>query len=127
MNLNLLSYLLFFPAMLALAVGVAQTCHKHGRPWMLRLFDDDAAFVDAVNNILLVGCYLVNLGYIALVMANWEPIGSVEQLLGTLAQRMGLIVLALAALHYQNIAVLLIWSRIKQRKQPHGRILMRPN
>lgn len=128
MNLNLLSYLLFFPAMLALAVAVAQTCHTHGRPWMLRLFDGDAAFVDALNNILLVGCYLVNLGYIALVVADWEPIVSVEQLLGTLAQRMGLIVLALAALHYQNIAVLLIWSKLKQRREhTYGRIMMRPN
>jgi hypothetical protein len=112
MNLNLLANALFFPAMLALAVGVAQTSHRHGRPWMLRLFRGDAAFVDAVNNILLVGCYLVNLGYIALVMARWEPVSGIVELLDTLSRRMAIIVLALAALHYQNIAVLLIWSRI---------------
>lgn len=116
MSLNLLAYALFFPAMLVLAVGVAQTCHRHGRPWMLRLFDDDAAFVDAVNSILLAGCYTVNLGYIALVMAGWEPITGIEQLLATLARRMAIIVLALAALHYQNIAVLLLWSRFKQHQ-----------
>jgi hypothetical protein len=116
MNLNLLSYLLFFPAMLVLAVGVAQTCHKHGRLWMLRLFDGDADFVDAVNNILLVCCYMINLGYIALVMADWERITSIEQLLGELVHRMAIIILALAGLHYQNIAVLLIWSRIKQKR-----------
>ena len=116
MNLNLLAYLLFFPAMLALAVGVAQTCDRHGRPWMLGLFDGDAAFVDAVNNILLVCCYTINLGYIALVMGDWERVTSIEHLIGTLAQRMSVIVFALAALHYQNIAVLLIWSRIKQRR-----------
>ncbi len=116
MNLNLLAYALFFPAMLALAVGVAQTCHRHGRPWMLRLFQGDAAFVDAVNSILLVGCYTVNLGYIAVVMARWEPVSGIEALLGTLARRMAIIVLALAGLHYQNIAVLLIWSRFSQYK-----------
>ncbi len=117
MNLNLLTYLLFFPAMLALAVGVARTCHRNGRPWMLRLFDGDAAFVDAVNNILLVACYMVNLGYIALVMADWERVDSPALLLATLTQRMATIIIALAALHYQNITVLLIWSRIRNRSR----------
>ncbi len=116
MNLNLLSYLLFFPAMLGIAVCVAQVCHRHGRIWMLRIFHDDAAFVDAVNNILLVGCYVVNLGYIALCVANWEPITSVDEMLGALSDRIATILFTLAALHYQNIAVLLIWSRIVHRR-----------
>jgi len=115
MNLNLASYALFFPAMLAIAVAVAQLCHRHGRIWMLRIFDNDAAFVDATNNILLVGCYAVNLGYIALVIAQWEPITAVQEMLGTLSRHIAVILFALAGLHYQNIAVLLIWSRIKQR------------
>lgn len=116
MNLHLLAYLLFFPAMLALAVAVARTCHRNGRPWMLRLFDGDAAFVDALNNILLVACYMVNLGYIAMVMADWETIDSMTTLIASLTRRMATIVIALAALHYQNIAVLLVWSRIRNRR-----------
>ncbi|MCB0768917.1 MAG: hypothetical protein KDC00_00745 [Flavobacteriales bacterium] len=122
MNLNLLAYFLFFPAMLALAVGVAQTCHRHGRPWMLGLFEDNDVLVDAVNNILLVGCYLVNLGYIALVMADWEDVITTEQLLGTLGQHMGTIILVLAGLHYQNITVLLTWSHFKHRHKPKNQL-----
>lgn len=119
MNLNLVAYLIFFPAMMGLAVGVAQTCHKHGRPWMLGLFDDHAPLVDAVNNMLLVCCYLLNLGYIALVITEWETVHSTEQLIATLVQHMSTIVLALAVLHYQNIAVLLIWSHLKHRVRAH--------
>lgn len=128
MNLNLLAYGLFLPAMLALAVAVARTSHRHGRPWMLQLFHGDAPFVDAVNNILLAGCYVVNLGYIALVLADWESIADLPHLLTTLTRRMALIILVLAGLHYQNIAVLLIWSKLKQRREhTNGRIMMRPN
>ena len=115
MNLNLLSYALFFPAMVGIAVYVAQVCHRNGRLWMLRIFDDEAHFVDAVNNILLVGCYLVNVGYIAIVLSLWEPVTSVPQMLGVLSQRIALILFTLAGLHYQNIAVLLIWSRVRAR------------
>jgi hypothetical protein len=117
MNLNLLSYLLFFPAMLAIAVWTAQVSHRHGRVWMLRIFDGETDFVDAVNNVLLVGCYVVNAGYIALVVGQWEPISSVPQMLATLTTQVATILFLLAWLHYQNIAVLLIWSRIKHRHQ----------
>lgn len=116
MNLNLLSYLLFFPAMLGIAVCVAQVCHRHGRIWMLRIFDNEAPFVDAVNNVLLVGCYVVNAGYIALVVGRCETISALPQMLGTLSQHVAVILFSLAALHYQNIAVLLVWSHLKHRK-----------
>lgn len=117
MNLNLLSYLLFFPAMLAIAVWTAQVSHRHGRVWMLRIFDGEAAFVDAVNNVLLAGCYVVNAGHIALVVGRWEPITSVPRMLATLTTQVATILFLLAWLHYQNIAVLLIWSRIKHRQR----------
>ena len=113
MNLNLLSYLLFFPAMVGIAVYVAQVCHRNGRVWMLRIFDNDVAFVDAVNNVLLVGCYVLNAGYIALVVGRWEVMPSVPQMLGTLSNHIALILFTLAALHYTNIGVLLLWSNLK--------------
>ncbi len=115
MNLNLLSYALFFPAMVGIAVYVAQVCHRNGRSWMLRIFDHEVHFVDAVNNILRVGCYVVNAGYIAVVLSLWEPVTTLPQMLGVLSQRIAHILFTLAGLHYQNIAVLLIWSRIRAR------------
>jgi len=118
MNLNLLSYALFFPAMVAIAVWTAQVSHRHGRVWMMRIFDQEAAFVDAVNNVLLVGCYAVNAGYIAVVIGQWQPIHSVTEMLGVLSQRIAVILFGLAWLHYQNIAALLLWSRFKNRRQP---------
>ena len=114
MNLNILSYLLFFPAMVGVAVYVAQVCHRNGRVWMLRIFDNEAAFVDAVNNVLLIGCYVVNAGYIALVVGQWDPITTLPQMLGVLSQRIALILFTLAGLHYLNITVLLLWARTKQ-------------
>jgi hypothetical protein len=118
MNLNLLSYALFFPAMVAIAVWTAQVSHRNGRVWMMRIFDQEASFVDAVNNVLLVGCYVVNAGYIAVVVGQWQPVHSVTEMLDVLSQRIAVILFGLAWLHYQNIAVLLLWSRFKYRRQP---------
>lgn len=116
MNLNLLSYLFFLPAMLAIAVWTARSCHRNGRIWMMGIFDNNAPFVDAVNNVLLVGCYTLNLGYVALVVSLWEPITTWEHMLATLIQRIALILLSLAAIHFSNIGVLLLWSRVRERE-----------
>ena len=75
---------------------------------MLRIFDNDAHFVDAVNKILRVCCYVVNAGYSAIVLSLWENVVTVLEMLGMLSGRIALILFSLAGLHYQNIAVLLI-------------------
>jgi hypothetical protein len=115
MNLNLVSYAFFFPTMVYIAVRVAQVCHKHGEVWMMRLFGD-RGFVRAVNNILLVGCYTVNAGYVAVVVAAWEPVTDVPQMLATLSTRIAIILFSLAGLHYMNITVLMVWSRIVRKR-----------
>ncbi|HOY27658.1 MAG TPA: hypothetical protein PLR96_01710 [Flavobacteriales bacterium] len=115
MNLNLLSYLIFLPAMMAIAMWTARSCHRNGRVWMLGIFDGDAPFVDAINNVLLVGCYTLNLGYVAMVMSLWEPITGLEHMLATLVHRIALILLSLAAIHFTNIGVLLVWSLLRAR------------
>ena len=115
MNLNLLSYGLFFPAMVFIAYRVACLCHKNGEVWLMRIFNEEH-FVHAVNNILFVGCWTVNIGYVALVVSIWEPIASVPQLLGVLSGRIALILFTLAGLHYMNMTVLFIWSRIARKQ-----------
>ncbi|MDQ3100900.1 MAG: hypothetical protein M3R08_05910 [Bacteroidota bacterium] len=117
MNFNLLSYLIFFPAMAALAIWVARTAHRNGEIWLMSIFQD-AVFVHAVNNILLIGCYVLNIGYVAIVLAQWEPIDSADRMLSVLSLRFALIAGTLAILHYVNITALLLWSRMERNR--HG-------
>lgn len=114
MNLNLLSYALFFPAMLYTAVRVATLCHRYGAVWLMRLFGD-RRFVDAVGRVLVAGCYMVDLGYVALVVSHWEPVLTMPHLLATLSRRIALILFTLAGLHYGNMAVLFTWSLLQHR------------
>lgn len=118
MNLNLLSYLFFFPCMAALAIWVARTAHRNGEIWLLEIFQGDARLVRAINDTLLIGCYVLNIGYIALVLSQWDRVESVYQMLGMITERFALIVFTLAFLHYMNISVLLVWAR--KYRQQHG-------
>lgn len=111
MNLNILSYLLFLPAMLGVAMWTARSCHRNGRIWMMDLFEGDAQLVDAVNNVLLIGCYTLNFGYVMIVVSQWEPIIELPQMLALLGHYMAIILLSLAFVHFSNIGVLLLWRR----------------
>jgi len=75
----------------------------------------DEEFVKAINNLLLLGYYLVNIGYVLLVISFWEPIQSVAQMLQVLSTRIGGILLLLAILHYFNIAALSVWHYINTK------------
>lgn len=116
MNLNIISYILFLPAMMLIAVSTARTCHRHGRVWLMDLFQRDAALVDAISNVLLTCCYVLNLGYVALVITTWDELTGPAHMIALLVDRIALILLSLAAIHFTNIGVLLLWSRIKTQR-----------
>lgn len=118
MNHNLLSYLLFLPLMMTIAVWTAHVSHRHGRVWLLGLFNEEEHLVDAINNVLLVGCYALNLGYIALSVSHWEHITGWTQLISMLVHHSAIILLSLAAIHFTNIGVLLLWSH-QRRNRSH--------
>lgn len=59
-----------------------------------------------INRILLGCYYLLNLGYIAVNLAFWSRVNSIEEVVAVSAVRIGFITLILCALHYVNIITL---------------------
>lgn len=116
MNLNVWAYgfYIFFTLLITLFVG--WKCHKNGIHFILDCVND-ARIAHAINNLLLVGYYLLNIGYAIITISGWEKILSIPQLLDVLTFRLALIILLLAIVHYVNIAVLSAYpKRIKQKQ-----------
>src|SRR5258706_16296232 len=67
------TYLVYLAFSIALTVWVGHTLHKNGRPFLLHAFDDNALTADSINNLLLVGFYLVNFGFVCLALRA-EPV-----------------------------------------------------
>ena len=121
-DLNILSYIIYLPIMSWITVRVGKALYENGKVWCMELYQDKA-FVDAINKILLLGYYLVNLGYVILMVAFWEHITDLQHMVQVLSERIGGIMLLLAALHYFNIAALTVWrnKQFKPSKQnDHG-------
>ena len=57
-------YFSYLAISVAVTVWVARTLHKSGRVFLLDAFHGNAELADSVNHLLVVGFYLVNVGYI---------------------------------------------------------------
>jgi hypothetical protein len=56
-----------------------------------------------INRLLLLGYYLMNLGFLAISLMLWDSILSIQQLFELLTFRIGLVLLSIAIMHYFNL------------------------
>lgn len=94
-----------------LTIWIARTLFKNGAVFLEEVFPDAPKMAEAVNRLLVVGFYLVNLGYASLIL----KVGSANTVAGAieaLAQKLGLLLLSLGAMHFANLYV---FHRIRRR------------
>ena len=61
-------YCIYLLASIILTVWVAKTLHRNGRLFLIDAFHGDTDRADAVNHLLLVGFYLINIGFVLLYL-----------------------------------------------------------
>ena len=86
-------------------IWVARTLFKNGRIFLLDAFDGNAPLADSVNHLLVVGFYLINIGYVTMVLQNGDHPDSLQRLLETLSTKIGVVLLILGGMHFFNMAV----------------------
>jgi hypothetical protein len=106
MNYRIIDYLIYLPASVLLTAWVATTLFRHGRRFLLDVFHGDEGLADSVNHLLLVGFYLINLGYISLQLKLETAPGSAAGVFEALAGKLGLVLLVLGLMHFGNLGVL---------------------
>jgi len=106
------TYLAYLLISVLLTVWVARTLHKNGRIFLVDAFLGNEALADSVNHLLVVGFYLINLGYIELALKSDEKPADLQGILETLSGKIGWVTLILGAMHFFN---LFVFSRMRKR------------
>jgi hypothetical protein len=109
--MNTLAYIIYLFITYLITVRVGFIFYRNGRVFILDLLNNDATLTDAINRILLVGYYLMNLGYAALMISTWDTIANWTALLSSITVMTGNIVLTLAVMHYFNMLVIYLISK----------------
>ena len=95
-------------------VVVGYDLYAKGENLILELFQN-IPFTQTVNKLLLLGYYLVNLGYLAITIPSLGYTETYKEVLELLGEKIGFVLILLGILHFQNIIVLHYLSRHKQR------------
>src|ERR1043166_3242648 len=96
---------------IAMTIWVARTLSKHGRHFLIDVFGGDMEKADATNHLLVVGFYLVNLGFVCFHMSVTNASVSSRDAIELLSWKVGTVLGVLGVMHFFNLYV---FSRIRK-------------
>jgi cytochrome c biogenesis protein CcdA len=99
------TYIIYLIISTALTVWVARTLSRGGRIFLVEAFGGKEDLADSVNHLLVVGFYLVNIGYVTLALSYGTKPYDVQSAIEFLSWKIGLVLVVLGFMHFLNIAV----------------------
>ncbi len=114
MSAVLWMYLSYGLASAAMTVWVAQTLHKNGRIFLEDAFNGNRELAESVNHLLVVGFYLVNLGFILLFLRTQAEVGAAREAVELFSVKLGTVLLVLGFMHFFNMLVL---AKVRRRNR----------
>ncbi len=108
------SYLVYLVLTVSVTVWVAYTLHRNGRVFLLDTFHGNDALADSVNHLLVVGFYLINIGYVALALRSDQKPHDLVGALEIFSHKIGVVLLVLGVMHFINLK---IFSAMRYRAQ----------
>jgi len=112
MNPIIITYSLYLAISVALTVWVARTLHKNGRIFLVDSFHSNEALADSVNHLLVVGFYLINIGYVTLALKYGDKPTNAQEVFECLSSKVGIVLLVLGGMHFFN---LLVFTKMRRR------------
>ena len=111
------TYLTYLAISIPLTIWVARTLHKNGRIFLVDSFLGNEPLADSINHLLVVGFYLVNIGFVSVALRYGDKPNNLQGVLEALSTKVGVVLLVLGAMHFFNLAV---FSRMRRRALLHA-------
>jgi len=112
MNHTVITYSLYLILAVSMTVWVARTLRKSGRIFLVDCFHGTTELADSVNHLLVVGFYLINIGFVSLYLKTTEEIEAARGVFEALSGKMGVVLLMLGGMHFFNLYV---FTRMRRR------------
>ena len=112
MTIVVTTYMVYLAISIALTIWVTHTLHKNGRIFLVDVFHGNDALADSVNHLLVVGFYLINLGYVSLALKLGYAINNTQEGIEALSVKIGMVLIVLGGMHFFN---LFVFSRMRKR------------
>jgi len=106
-----IAYLLYLAIALGITVWVARTLSKNGEVFLIQCFGHNQVLARSTNHLLVVGFYLVNIGFITLTLSLGAEPQTWPDAIRFLSSKVGLAVLVLGGMHFFNMSAIAHFGR----------------
>src|SRR5438067_13489389 len=97
------SYIIYLIVSVILTIWVAHTLHRRGRVFLVDAFHGNETVADSVNHLLVVGFYLINIGYVTLALKYGDKPTTTQEAIEFLSTKVGLVLVVLGGMHFFNV------------------------
>ena len=123
MDLTVTTYIFYLAVSVVLSVWVARTLSRTGHVFLLAVLRGDEQLAVAVNRLLVVGFYLLDLGFVTLFMRINGTVQTARASFEALSTKLGTVLLVLGLIHLLSVLILsVVRRRATRSSRLDGRI-----
>lgn len=104
-------YALYLVITIAITIWVARTLSKNGAVFLIQCFGQNEVLARSTNHLLVVGFYLINIGFITLTLSLGNEPTTLTGAIRFLSGKVGLAVVVLGAMHFFNMGAIAQFGR----------------
>lgn len=112
-------YGLYLLITIGITIWVARTLSKNGEVFLVQCFGHNETLARSTNHLLVVGFYLVNIGFITLTLSLGTEPTTTGGAIRFLSSKVGLAVIVLGAMHFFNMGAITHFGRTVARWFAH--------
>jgi hypothetical protein len=101
--MNQLTFILYILISLIVIIYVGNQCHKNGRIYILRYFQESKNYGSTLNDLLRIAYYLLNIGLAIWNLQSLKNIENLKNMILEISNRLSFVLLILGVLHIFNI------------------------
>ncbi len=103
------AYGLYLCFSIGMTIWVARVLSQNGEVFLIKCFGQDKELAQSTNRLLVIGFYLVNIGFICTRLGGWKA--DTVDLIPDVGSRIGLSVLVLGGMHFFNMFMIAKFGR----------------
>ena len=104
-------YTLYLVISIGITIWVARTLSHNGEVFLIQCFGHNSVLARSTNHLLVVGFYLVNVGFITLTLSIGAEPTTLPEAIRFLSSKVGLAVLVLGGMHFFNMSAIAHFGR----------------
>jgi hypothetical protein len=110
--LTQISLLAYLAISIAMTIWVARTLSRNGEVFLVMCFGQNETLAKSTNHLLVVGFYLINVGFIAIRLDGWSADALISNPIAHIGSKIGVSVLMLGAMHFFNMMMISRYGRV---------------